>query len=89
MTGLCKEDKGEGRWETVEAYGGYLCSPQTEKYILCYRQSHTPTSSSFSVSYTLLYTRGRMLIPGPLGSNVELVPPHFHTLYFSISVLTL
>lgn len=31
MKGLCKEDKGEGRWETVEAFCGYLRSPQTEK----------------------------------------------------------
>lgn len=43
MNGLCKEDKREGRWETVEAFGGYLRSPQTEKYILCYRQNNTPT----------------------------------------------
>lgn len=35
MKGLCKEDKAEGRWETVETFGGYLCSPQSEKYIFC------------------------------------------------------
>lgn len=45
MKGLCKEDKGEGRWETAQAFGGYLCSPQTEKHILLYFQSHTPTPS--------------------------------------------
>ncbi len=43
MKGLRKEDKGEGRWETIEAFGGYLRSPQAEKYILCYRQNNTPT----------------------------------------------
>lgn len=53
MKGLCKEDKGEGRWETAEAFGGYLRSPQTEKYILSYRQNNTPTCMhSLSLSFT-------------------------------------
>lgn len=36
MKGLCKEDQGEGRWETVFFFFfDWLRSPQTEKYILC------------------------------------------------------
>lgn len=42
MKGLCKEDNGAGRWES-EAFGGYLCSPSTKKYIPCYRQNKPPT----------------------------------------------
>lgn len=53
MKGLCKEDKGEGRWETAEAFGGYLCSPQSEKHILLYFQSHTPTPSLHTLIYTI------------------------------------
>lgn len=54
MKGLCKEDKGDGRWETVEAFGGYLRSPQTEKYILCYKaKPHTHVLLFLSLLHTL------------------------------------
>lgn len=68
MKGLCKEDKGEGRWET-EAFGGYLHSPQTEKYIPCDRQIKTPICI-LSLFYTNI-DPDRILIPGPLDSNIE------------------
>lgn len=57
MKGLCKEDKEEGRWGTVKAFGGYLRSPQTEKYIPGYRQTNTPTNIlSLSLSLTNIDT---------------------------------
>lgn len=90
MKGLCKEDKVEGRWETVEDFCGYLRSPQTGKCILCYGQNNTPTCMrSLSLFHTYLdtYTQGRMLIPGPM--TPALSPCH-HTfslcLHLSVSL---